>query len=184
MDSGALEITTNEVFGRVDSQLSDALQELHCVLEAKWQCSLETRWPASLTRQIVWESFRTAVLGTDYYLHHLELLCVAACFQVTLSVHQYHRNAAPGASNLDLLGSVVGSGNGRHAHVALEVGAAQGSGRGHFTRLFPLADWEEHHHRLGALGDRFSDTTLTSSETSSETGDAKAKLQRLRRSRS
>ena len=87
------------------------------------------------------------MLDTKYCLHHLEFLCVAACFQVTLSVHQYHRDPAPGAPNLELLGSVVGSGNGRHAHVALEVGAAQGSSRGDFSRLFPLADWEENDHQ-------------------------------------
>jgi hypothetical protein len=172
---GAVEVTADHIVhdGPRAAVASALLLEAREVLQQRHQCYGCLARPLSCTPEGAWVVFRTLILHDDqggYYLSAQELLVVAAYFGFSLSLYQYMPELSD-EDCLQLLPSHILEGNTQHAHVVLNVDMEHGNARGHFSRLFNAYEWDTHGACFADDGMHFSDTSLSSSETGSETTD-------------
>ena len=92
---------------------------------------------------------------------------IAACGHFSLTICQFCPFASE-AEKLQPLLSYIDALHPDHAHVVMSFGDAEFETRGHFSRLFTDAQWRTHRNAVEQEDIAFSDTTLTSSNDSSD----------------
>ncbi len=164
---GAVELTASHIAGE-SPEGQRVLLEAKTLLEERFHCYGCLERPPSVTRQLAWTMFRELILDADYYLSVQELLMIAVIWKFSLTVFQYTAGV-PDEMSFAALPSYIEEDTDKHARVVLTL--QEDSLRGHFSRLFSLADWETHRESCAASDLEFSDTTV-STEPSDEEGSS------------
>ena len=126
------------------------------LLEQRYTLYGHLETPASWTNTLAWKIFRAALGDSDYWLTCTDLKVVLAFWQCSLEVYDAVETSSGAYSFYEVLSSTQELGHAqRHVRVVLQRSqrSEPGSVRGHFSRLFSAAEWQQRE----AVGERNSD---------------------------
>ena len=157
--------STSELLGDSNPEGKDLLMGARTLLAQRYNCYGCIELPPSCTRQMAWSALRELFVLEDYYLSVPEIMVPAIVLGFSVAVYR-HRATASANDALDFLAEYRAANTDAKAYLVLDIQEGDAKMRGHFSRLYSEAAWKEHMELQGSDDLIFSDTSLSSEESS------------------